>query len=575
MFKKRAPPSKKPYATGNTINNTNDDDDDDLASSPTITVSVPHDVFDQTTTTATTSTTSTSGRAEERQWTRTTTTTTSSSSRRSSYERSPFLPQHQQQQQQQQGVKAWNPQQQQQSVESGSGLGMTAGAGMVAGGTESAGTGIGTGTGTSSPSLSTPSSSSSPPSSSKTKSPAGMMLNLTGMFSATNSSAINSTANGTTTSTTSGGSGALPQPMTGAATAVEAQLWNADWVEPASPALPRYIPAITGKGLGIGMGAGSPNPRTGGGSGGRLNAGWGSGGGSAGMMGRKSGEGAGWKTASATAAGSPSFDRRSSESAAQAFKSRVAVSAGGAAGYIPNGSTNGHSMPPQQQHQQHQQPIVSPALRRSQPLQQRTGGDGTGTGSGGGSLEMSWINSDGRQGYDDNDRNHDDDVDEEDYYKDRRKDRSYYTRREHGHRQQKSHFPLLFSDPKRVLRARLFCLRQNRRLHPCIRLIVFLFLAGSVCFTTVHLLFLGAGRPDGLGKVGELRKSFDLTEQQLRVRKMLGRPKEPERALSSFDVEAQNYSIHQWAVDTYDIRNSKSSLVPFTLCGSPRYDSIR
>lgn len=367
-----------------------------------------------------------------------------------------------------------------------------------------------------------------------------MMLNLTGIFT------TNSTANGTNTTNTG-----IAQPQPAAATAVEAQLWNADWVEPPSPALPRYIPAIAGKGAG--MGVGSPNPRTGGG---RLNAGWGSGNGSVGMMGRKSGEGAGRKAGTAATASSPSFDKRSSESATQSFKSRVAASAsaGAGAGYIPNSNTNGH------QQQQYQQPAVSPGLRRNQPLQQRNGGDGAGTGAGG-SLEMSWMNGGGGPGYsDDNDHYHDqEDYDDEDHYKDRKKDRSYYTRRKHGHGPgQTSRFPLLFSDPKRVLRARLFCLRQNRRLHPCIRLVVFLFLAGSVCFTTIHLLFLGAGRPDGLGRPAELRKSFDLTEQQLRVRKMLGRSKEPQRVLSSFDVEAQNYSIHQWAVDTYDIKNTKA-----------------
>ena len=386
------------------------------------------------------------------------------------------------------------------------------------------------------------------------------MLNLTGIFT-TNSTANGITTSTTTNSTTNTGS-AQPQPA--AATAVEAQLWNADWVEPASPALPRYIPAIAGKGAG--MGAGSPNLRMGGGGGGRLNAGWGSGGGSVGM-GRKSGEGAGWKTAPATTTSSPSFDRRSSESVAQSFKSRVAAGAGAGAGYIPNSNTNGHSMLLQQQQQyqqqqcqQQQQPAVSPSLRRNQSLQQRNGGDGTETGAGG-SLEMSWMNGGGGTGYDDNSHHHDqDDYDDGDYYKDRKKDRSYYTRRDNGYgRGQTSHFPLLFRDPRRVLRARLFCLRQNRRLHPCIRLVVFLFLAGSVCFTTIHLLFLGAGRPDGLGRPAELRKSFDLTEQQLRVRKMLGRSKVPQRVLSSFDVEAQNYSNHQWTVDTYDIKNSKSS----------------
>jgi hypothetical protein len=295
------------------------------------------------------------------------------------------------------------------------------------------------------------------------------------------------------------------------------------------------------------------------------------------MGARKPGEGGavGWRTtttsttttATTTANNSPSFDRPSLENTAGQFhKSRGAAGANGPSGYIPNNSANGYSMPLLQHYhqQQYQQPMMSPGLRRNQPLQQRTGssnsGDGAGAASSGGSLEMSWMGSGGRGGYGDN--NGEGDDDNEDYYNDRKKDRSFYTRREHNS-QRKSHLPLLFSDPKRILRTRLFCLRQNRRLHPCVRLVVFLFLAGSVCFTTMHLLFLGTGRGgDGLAKAAELRKSFDLTEQQLRVRKMLGRSsKTPQRVLSAFDVEAQNYSLHQWAVDTYDIRNSKFVVV--------------
>ncbi|KAG0274413.1 hypothetical protein BGZ95_009815 [Linnemannia exigua] len=302
--------------------------------------------------------------------------------------------------------------------------------------------------------------------------------------------------------------------------------------------------------------------------GGRLNSGWGGLGGGPGMGGHRSGEGAGWRTGATTTtttsittmSNSPSFDRRSSESAAQLFKSRPA---GTGAGYVPS-NANGHSTLLQQQQQQ---PMVSPGFRRNQPLQQRTGsggGDGTGTGAGGGasSLEMSWMNSGEAHGYSYNNRNNhsdEDDDDEDDYYKDNKKDRSFYTRREHHSQPRKSRFPLLFSDPKRVLRARLFCLRQNRRLHPLVRLVVFLFLAGSVCFTTIHLLFLGTepGGPGGLVKAAELKKSFDLTDKQLRVR--LSRSnKGTSRVLSPFDVEAQNYSNHQWTVDTYDIRNSRA-----------------
>ncbi|KAF9096272.1 hypothetical protein BGX23_011662 [Mortierella sp. AD031] len=375
-----------------------------------------------------------------------------------------------------------------------------------------------------------------------------MMLNLTGVFSGKSSSSASSTQLNNNSSTANGAAVQSQQPPATTTTApVEAQLWNADWVEPASPALPRYIPAIAGKG------AVSPNPRmatlsagTGGGAGGgRFNSGWSNGVGAG--MGRKSGEGAGWRTAGQGPTASSSLDKPSPESS-HSFKTR--------AGYIPNGS--GQPVMTQQQ-----QSMLSPGLRRNQPLQQRAGGDGAGAGDAGeGSLEMSWIGGEGADDRYDGSSNmrgfrRDYDDDDEDDYKDRKKDRSHYTRREHGHQRQ-SYFPLLFSDSKRVLRARLFCLRQNRRLHPCIRLVVFLFLAGSVCFTTIQLLFLGGGGGgDGSAKTG-LRKSFDYTEQELRVRKMLGRSRPQKRILSSFDVEAQNYSIHQWAVDTYDIKNTKA-----------------
>ncbi|KAF9578786.1 hypothetical protein BGW38_005250, partial [Lunasporangiospora selenospora] len=117
-------------------------------------------------------------------------------------------------------------------------------------------------------------------------------------------------------------------------------------------------------------------------------------------------------------------------------------------------------------------------------------------------------------------------------------------------------FPFSFTRPQRMLRRRLlFCMR--RRVHPVIRLILLVFLAGSVCFTTFRLLF-------GDGSEAARRiKSFDYSEQQLRLRRILGEQglemdKERKRAPSVFDVEAQNYSIHQWALDSYDINQSKA-----------------
>ncbi|GJJ70232.1 hypothetical protein EMPS_02581 [Entomortierella parvispora] len=137
--------------------------------------------------------------------------------------------------------------------------------------------------------------------------------------------------------------------------------------------------------------------------------------------------------------------------------------------------------------------------------------------------------------------------------------------------------PLLLRDPKRVLRARLFCLRQNRRLHPAFRLVLIVFLAGSVCFTTWHLMFAEGDRQSrtrvtinkGLGNV---------KEQGHRVKELLSKGKTgtgsdvggngeqegdsllsiKKKVISAFDVEALNYSSHQWNLQTQDIENTKA-----------------
>lgn len=144
--------------------------------------------------------------------------------------------------------------------------------------------------------------------------------------------------------------------------------------------------------------------------------------------------------------------------------------------------------------------------------------------------------------------------------------------------------PLLLRDPKRVLRTQLFCLRKNRRLHPAVRLILIVFLAGSVCFTTWHLLFVEdqsrtrvtIGK--GIGHVKDKGQKFKalLSKGKIGPAAAAGLGSEVEgvpagneteeegdlafgkkKVISVFDVEALNYSSHQWNLETYDINYCK------------------
>ncbi|KAG0360464.1 hypothetical protein BC939DRAFT_507677 [Gamsiella multidivaricata] len=400
---------------------------------------------------------------------------------------------------------------------------------------------------------STSSSSLNTPTATKTKSPS-MALNLSNMFSS---------SGGTIDTASSQQQQKQQQP-------IEAQLWNADLTvtSPLSPAGPRYIPAIAG--------SGAAHPKAGAGSMSRLTSGWGIGFASdqKHQQHRHQNDGSTWRSfGQASAASSPAATEQSnfprtptsatfmnSQTLAsyqgERVYSRSAMSFRSKDGYISN--ADGNSV---------QSSIIpamsSPTLNIPNSINSRSDMDGLKSNEGlqkkiargvdDGVQDTQWIhNKDTRDslaymngsGYDHGYR------DEE--LQGQKKDRLVRLGHRGQHNGSGSHYPLLFTDPKRVLRARLFCLRQNRRLHPCIRLVVVLFLIGSVCFTTFHLMFRESNSRD------RLRKSFEYTEQQLRVRRILGQNGRQKRVVSAFDVEAQNYSIHQWALDTYDIDNSKA-----------------
>ncbi|KAG0211695.1 hypothetical protein BGX28_007589 [Mortierella sp. GBA30] len=502
MFKKRTPAKKS-----------DDEDNEDAA----ITVSIPQDAFNLP------SPTINGSRRDSAEKER----TSFNSTRRSSIDTKQLRQPHQ-------PWKPWNPQK------------MT---------THSTNRGSDVSTGTAfiaSPALSTlssPSSSSSTPTATKKNSP-GMMLNVSAMFSGGSNTATTTTTTTTTLASNSTSAGKNKTAVNNSSTSqqqqqpVEAQLWNAEQPDssPLSPAGPRYIPAIAGRGaaprMGFGTGLGRMNPRSG----------------------ENTGRSAGQSSASLHTAmmGERSHHRGTTKTSS--FKSRT--------GYIPSidGSKSGPSSPAF-----HQYPL-SPGMSKFSEMKEnvhpghmRSTSEGTrcikehraGAGDvhiADNPLETSWsgareASASGFGADTADDSNRDDDL------IDAEKDR-YPSHPSYSHH---SRYPLLFSDPVRVLRTRIFCLRKNRRLHPCVRLIVLLFLAGSVCFTTLHLVLMeskAAGGNDSGGRRA-LRTSFDFSEQQLRIRNILGHSK-VEQAMSMFDVEAQNYSTHQWALDTYDINNSKA-----------------
>ncbi|KAF9576072.1 hypothetical protein EC968_000139 [Mortierella alpina] len=379
--------------------------------------------------------------------------------------------------------------------------------------------------------LSSPPSSTSSPNTLKRNSQ--VMLNLSTMTSGQTSTpattvspaSADSTAQTDKKSPTGNGGSTAQQQQP-----LEAQLWNAELLDqsPSSPAGPRYIPAIAGK---------YAHPRTGFGTGlGRMNT--------------RSGDISPWRNAHAT------IGERSRHIATSTSsdKSRAGFALGA------NARTSAPSSPAF-----HRYP-ASPGLRNysdmngsvdsdqvhltSEGVRSTTAYRPVGADSGR-SLEMSWNEARETQSYG-ADAGRDDYSDQYNDLHDRKKDRL-----PSNNHQQHSGFPLIFTDPARVLRTRLFCLRKSRRLHPCVRLVVLLCLAGSVCFTTFHLIFL-EGITSSTSGSGTKRRSFDYSEQQLRIRKMLGKSNIERRVISPFDVEAQNYSLHQWALDTRDIDNTKA-----------------
>ncbi|KAF9169460.1 hypothetical protein BGX21_011348 [Mortierella sp. AD011] len=376
-----------------------------------------------------------------------------------------------------------------------------------------------------------------------TKSPS-MMLNLSSMFSSTPSTPQQ------------------PQP-------VEAQLWNADitLASPISPAVPRYIPAIAGNG------ARSRTPGSNAsGSNGRLASGWAV---VAASTNRRSNDGnTGWRSFGQATPISPSSPGIGTAGSGTRTRSPSTSSTTSSILSTP-------SMSPPTNH--HTGGIEKPHLKSSMSFRSASVSTTTSTSSiiptmSNESLNSRFLNGVRGKGVTSRGVAEDAEIaqemylnekathkssstytngsDYEDYdddLRDRKKDRS----RPRGHYRRggnHSHYLEILRNPKRVLRSQLFCLRQNRRLHPAVRLVVIIFLAGSVLYTTFHLIFRESRSKD------KIRRSFDYTEQQLNVRRMLGRSGSTVRKkpVSSFDVEAQKYSIHQWALDTYDVNNSKA-----------------
>ncbi|KAF9428750.1 hypothetical protein BGZ94_001202 [Podila epigama] len=144
------------------------------------------------------------------------------------------------------------------------------------------------------------------------------------------------------------------------------------------------------------------------------------------------------------------------------------------------------------------------------------------------------------------------DYDDDDYKK---KTRRSFSNGAQGHIT--DDFGWIFHAPKQLLRSRLFWLgHQRRRVHPAIRLIILLFLAGSVCFTTFQLIFHHDTVVDDNRKAA-LRKKIGEQAKNLRLGDYIPNNAIPQRPMSVFDVEAQNYSAHQWEFETYDIQGSK------------------
>ncbi|KAF9380878.1 hypothetical protein CPB97_008091 [Podila verticillata] len=501
MFKKRAP--KAPVVTPPP-----QDDEDDETSSPTITVSIPQDALDLQ---------EIPNRSHS-----------ASSSRRSSIDvkrvHPPPMP-----------WKPWNPQKI-------GGVGTTG----ASSDPEVHKSAISTTTATLKATTSTSPVSGSGKGANGLKSPS-MMLNLSGMFSASASTSTSSTP-GSASSTTG-------QP-------VEARLWNADLSDPSplSPAAPRYIPAIAGSGA-----YGSRKMNFGGSrksleSYGSPNVGFRSFGQATPISSNQD------RPPHQHHQSSSSFSKSSSTVSRPGSDKSLSKATKTQSGYLSGASSPNKVMRVESDTFTIPANATSPVVQdthRTVTFEDRSNSRGKLSNghyqghegarkiyrgdydSGVKSFDVSEAEGSGfySEGLDGLGTDYDDDDN-------RKRDRRSFSRANGS-----PTFGALLRNPARFLKSRMFCLRYHRRrVHPCIRFTVLILLAGCVCFTTIQLIFY---RGSENGRRATFKKAIGKRARDLQLGGLLIGPTKPKRAISVFDVESQNYNSQQWELETHNIKGSK------------------
>lgn len=508
MFKKRAP--KAPIVVVPP-----QDDEDDGTSSPTITVSIPQDALDHQ---------ETSNRSHS-----------TSSSRRSSIDvkqaHQPPMP-----------WKPWNPQKI-------GGVGTTG----ASSDPEVHKSAISTTATTSKLTTSTSHVSGSEKGTNGLKSPS-MMLNLSGMFSASSATSATSSTPGSASSTTG-------QP-------VEARLWNADLSDPSplSPAGPRYISAIAGSGaygsrkMNFGgsrqslEGYGSPN------------GGFRSFGQSTPLVSNQD------RPPHQHHQQSSSFSRSSTTVSRSGSDKSLSKTTKTQSGYL-----SGASLPKKMMRDESDTTTFMIPANATSPVVQDTHRTVTFEDRNSSQEKPNNGHYQGHEGarkiyrgvYDSGMRLFDDsegegsgfyregldglgtDYDDDD---NRKRDRRSFSKANGS-----PIFGALLRNPARFLKSRMFCLRYHRRrVHPCIRVTVLILLAGCVCFTTIQLIFY---RGSENGRRATFKKAIGKRAKDLQLGGLLSGPTKPKRAISVFDVEAQNYNSQQWELEAYNIQGCKYFLI--------------
>lgn len=501
MFKKRAP--KAPVVTPPP-----QDDEDDETSSPTITVSIPQDALDLQ---------EIPNRSHS-----------ASSSRRSSIDvkrvHPPPMP-----------WKPWNPQKI-------GGVGTTG----ASSDPEVHKSAISTTTATLKATTSTSPVSGSGKGANGLKSPS-MMLNLSGMFSASASTSTSSTP-GSASSTTG-------QP-------VEARLWNADLSDPSplSPAAPRYIPAIAGSGA-----YGSRKMNFGGSrksleSYGSPNVGFRSFGQATPISSNQD------RPPHQHHQSSSSFSKSSSTVSRPGSDKSLSKATKTQSGYLSGASSPNKVMRVESDTFTIPANATSPVVQdthRTVTFEDRSNSRGKLSNghyqghegarkiyrgdydSGVKSFDVSEAEGSGfySEGLDGLGTDYDDDDN-------RKRDRRSFSRANGS-----PTFGALLRNPARFLKSRMFCLRYHRRrVHPCIRFTVLILLAGCVCFTTIQLIFY---RGSENGRRATFKKAIGKRARDLQLGGLLIGPTKPKRAISVFDVESQNYNSQQWELETHNIKGCK------------------